>query len=481
MHTLALPDIVEQLPELISQQRLPEAETLLYPALDQKPDAGALWFYCAVINSLQGKQALALECFRKSQECEPHPALWANIGAVLRQLGQVEQCRQVLLKGLDVIGDDPDIYANLAGSYVNEGDPQAGIDYGERGLALKPDHLSLKFNLALLNLEAGHYARGFDLYAEGAHRHRLHKIYEPDPPDLTPELHASLKRQGKRLIVWGEQGLGDELMFATVIEDAKQDYEILFDCHPRLESLHRSSRWANAPGCRVEFFPTRKTPAHLREWTREADAKCPIGNLARFYRRTPESFAWRGPQYRPVDADQVREMRAQLEALAGGRRIIGLALRGGTMSTARLYRIISPDVLDGLVADSRYFFVGLDYEDMTPVAQHIAAKYGPDRYVWHPSVCWAWDYHHTAALIAATDAVVTITQTIAHLSAAMGHPTYVLTPSRPDWRMGQSGENWIWYGHTDARLLRQSGNDWAPACTVLQRALQARFAQQEAA
>lgn len=480
MHTLGLSDVVAQLPELISKQQFPEAETLLYPALDQKPESGALWFYCAVINSLQGKQALALECFRKSQDLEPHPALWANIGAVLRQLGRVDECRHVLLKGLDVIGDDADIYANLAASYVNEGDPHTGISYGERGLELKPEHLSLKFNLALLHLEAGHYARGWDFYAEGAHHHRLQKSYEPDPPDLTPDLHDSLKGRGKRLIVWGEQGLGDELMFATIIEDAKRDYEILFDCHPRLESLHRRSRWAHTAGYPVEFFPTRKTPAHLRSWTRAADAKCPIGNLARFYRRTPEAFSWRGPQYHARPTERV-EMRAQLEALAGGRKIIGLALRGGTMSTARLYRIISPDTLEGLLSDPSYLFVGLDYEDMTSVAQHIAAKYGPDRYVWHPSVCWAWDYDHTASLIAATDAVVTITQTIAHLSAAMEHPTFVLTPSRPDWRMGQSSDVWQWYAHPHARLLRQSGSDWTPAGLVLQRALQARFLAREAA
>jgi hypothetical protein len=126
-------------------------------------------------------------------------------------------------------------------------------------------------------------------------------------------------------------------------------------------------------------------------------------------------------------------------------------------------------------------FVSFDYEDVTSFGDWIARTYGPGRFLWYPSVCWAWDYEHTASMIAATDALVTITQSVAHLGAAMGHPTYVLTPSRPDWRMGQSGERWTWYDHPNARLLRQTGDDWRPAASTLTAALEARFFAQEAA
>lgn len=481
MQSLGLAAVVEAVPQAISEGRLSDAETLLWPALDQKPDTGALWFYAGILSSLYGRHALAYQCFRRSHELEPHPANWANMGGVLRQMGRIEESRNLMLRGLDHNGEDTNILANLCGSYVNEGDPLAGIAYGERTLAKEPQHGGAKFNLALLHLEAGHFAQGFDLYAEGAHSHRLTKTYDPDPPELTPDLHEKLRGQGKRLIVWGEQGIGDELMFATILRDAKRDYEIVFDCHPRLESLFRHAAWMKTPGFPVTLYPTRKTQEGKRGWSESADVKCAIGNLGRLYRRTPASFAWTGKVY-SAPPKEAREMRAFLEQIANGRKIIGLALRGGTMSTARTYRMLPPETLADVLGDPRYLFVSLDYEDMTPLGEWFAQKYGPGRFLWHPSVCWAWDYEQQAALVKATDVVVTVCQSIAHLSAAMGHPTYVMTPSRPAWRYGANTSNrWYWYDHPNARLLRQSGEDWGPAASALTDALRARFSSQEAA
>lgn len=473
MQTLGLAEVIDRIPQLIKEQRFGEAESLLYPALDQKPETGALWFYAGVLHAMQGMLAIGLECFKRSQALEPHPSIWANIGGVLRQMLQPELAREVLIRGLDHIGEDPDVLGNLCGSYVNEGDPQTGIEYGERALKVRPDHGSAKFNLALLHLEAGNFARGFDLYAEGAHTHRMRKVYSPDPPLLTPELHEQLRGKGKQIIVHGEQGIGDELMMATMLADASQDYEIIFDCHPRLLSLFDEASWRSTD---IAAHPInlRATRKEKPDWPHNAVAKCPIGDLGRLYRRDPESFTWDGPIYYP-DEIEVSEMRAHLEKAAKGRKIIGLATRGGTMSTARTYRIISPQTLAPLLSDPRYLFVSFDYEDVTGLGEYISKEYGPGRFVWYPSVTWAWDYIHQASMVAATDAMVTVCQSVAHLSAAMGHPTYVLAPSRPAWRYGVSGKTWQWYPHQNARLLRQIGEDWHPAVSALKEALEARF------
>lgn len=478
MQELGLNIVVERIAAAIREDNLPLAHELLWPALDQKPDVGPLYFYGGILCSLEGKQVVAYELFRKSMELEPHHAVWANMGGVLRTMGRIEPARLMLQRGLERIGEDADILANLCGSYVNEGEPGPGIEYGERAVAAKPDHLGAKFNLALLHLEAGDYARGFDLYAEGAHRHRVNKVYDPDPPPLTPELHAELAGKGKTLIVYGEQGIGDEIMFATILRDARKDYEIVFDCHARLESLHQHASWMKSSGHPITLYPTRKIKNP--NWQIEAHAKIAIGNLGRLYRRDPSCFTWNGPVYH-ADPKEVREMRAHLEQIAAGRKIIGLALRGGTMSTARTYRMLPPEAIANVLSDPRYLFVSLDYEDMTKFGDYMAQTYGPGRFLWYPSACWAWEYKHQAALVKATDATVTVCQSIAHLSASLGHPTYVLTPSKPAWRYGLSGEEWFWYAHPNARLLRQHGSDWGPPSAVLSESLRARFFAREAA
>lgn len=483
MHSLTLDSVIEQIVIALREGNIDFAEQLLWPALDQRPQLPVLWFYGGTILARKGMHAPALEAFLKSQSLSPHPAIWSNAANCLRAMNDVNGARRLLEIGLEHDPDNPHILGNLAGSYVNEGNPEAGIAWGERVKDHPEVGAAAKFNLALLHLEAGHYAEGFELYATGHHSNRELRAYEPDPPPLTRELHEELRGKGKRLLVYGEQGLGDELMFATMLWDARNDYQIVFDCHPRLEFLHRESTWHRCPQRHEDRFgvtlhPTRKTED--KGWTEECDAKVPIGNLARFYRDDASKFTWPGSWYRAPSAlwDQYR---TRLETLAAGRKVIGLATRGGTLSTTRQYRMMPQSILDQLFADERFVFVSLDYEDVTPLAQWAAEKYGPGRFLWYPSILWHWDYHHTAALVAATDAVVTVTQTVAHLSAAMGHETYVLTPSRPDWRMGLTGEEWRWYPTEKVRLLRQQGDDWRPAALRLSQLLEAHSSKREAA
>lgn len=476
MHQMSLREVIPQIERCITENKLPEANALLWPALNQQAHISALWFYAGAIFNLEGKLSAALAAWERCYQLEPNPAVLNNIGSALRTMQRADEARQFLQRAVEHKPDDVHILSNLTGCYVNEGNPWPGIEVGERAIKLSGSE-SGKFNLALLHLEAGNFARGFDLYAEGQHKHRESRQYQPDPPTLTPELHAKLKGTGATIVTWGEQGIGDELMFATMLNDVIDDYEVVFECHPRLELLHRTSSWAqrlHREGRPIQITPTRKQQA-IDLTGRPVAAKLAIGNLARLYRRTPESFAWKGPTYYPPYREW-HQMRAHLQEIADGRVIVGLAMRGGVVETNRTYRCLRPDQLLPLLKDDRLLFVSLDYEDMAPVHDWIADQVGPDRFLWFPTVNFAWDYHHTAALVAATNCVVSVPQSVAHISAGMGHPTYLLTPSKPDWRLTvNSGSQWHWYGCPSVRLYRQSGNNWDPAISAVHDAVQAHF------
>jgi tetratricopeptide (TPR) repeat protein len=473
MHSIGLQSVVESAEEALRNGNLDLAEQYLGPALDQRPQHAVLWFYYGSLCVARGQNALGYQCLLKSMDLEPHPAVWGNAAACLRNMQQIDACRKLLNIGLEHDPGNPHILANLCGSYVNEGDPFPGIECGNQ---IKDHHEvgpQAKFNLALLNLEAGNLAEGFELYATGHHTAREVRTYEPDLPLLTRELHEQIKGTGSRLLVYGEQGLGDELMFATMLSQARHDYDIVFDHHPRLEWLHENSAFREF----LELVPTRKVRDRVLS-SHDCDAKVAIGNLARFYRGDLSKFP-AGPDY-IAPQTQAQQYRAKLEQIAKGRKIIGLATRGGLMQTARLYRMLPLEIIEQLFDREDCMYVSLDYEDMTPLAEWAASKYGPSKFVWQPSILWQWQYEHTAALVAATDAVVTVPQTVAHLSAAMGHPTYVLTSSRPDWRLGLTGETWYWYPNPNTRLLRQQEQSWQPALTRLFELLQAGSLQEAA-
>ena len=69
------------------------------------------------------------------------------------------------------------------------------------------------------------------------------------------------------------------------------------------------------------------------------------------------------------------------------------------------------------------------------------------------------DFLELAAIISNCDLIITTGSTIAHLSAAIGIPTWVLLPKVPDWRWGLEGESCFWY--PSMRLFRQNEiNQW---------------------
>lgn len=458
MQQVSLGDVIARSQASLKEGRPLDAIQFLEPALNQYPHNPALWFFYGYALNATGRKAGAALAWERSFELEPQAQVLANLGAAMRGSADPDGARIVLRKALSLIPDDLPTVANLVGTYVNEGRPLEAIELAEKYLGRGGEGSpQLDFNLALVNLEAGRFAEGFKLYARGHHEARDRRSYEGATP-INPDNFAPA--MGSRLIVYGEQGIGDELMFATMLDDIAADFEVTFDHHPRLGGLHETSPWAG----RITRYPTRKTtPA----WHKPGDADfyAPIGDLAQFYRTSSASFAWKGPYYR-ANPEEIATTRRYLDTMLNGRKLIGLSLRGGSLETARTYRTIEPAMLDPLLKREDLAFVALDYDDVSDVAAWIMATYGRDKYLWIPSITWAWDYHHKAALVGATDAIVTVCQSVAHLSAAMGHPTHVLTPARPAWRYGVregSGDPWYLYPGGHAILHRQQGNDWTPA------------------
>lgn len=444
-----------------AENALDRVEGLVMPALDQFPEHARFWFYTGCLAFKRGQAALASTCFRESIRLDDSPFVYSNLGACYRRMNKNEEGLQILKHANERQPDYPPTLVNLGSMYVNEGNPEDGIPYLERARELGGERGAV-WNLGLLYLEAARFAEGFDCYREGVAVERSVRSYGApdvgitDPVLLTADLFEQAK--GKRLIVWGEQGIGDELMFGSILEDLREDFEVIFECHPRLERLHASAH----PG--LKLYPTRKD-----EWLAwpvadkvQADYKCAIGDLGAYYRRDVGAFkdAWkrRGPTYKP-DAAEVARYRASLERLAEGRPIIGLATRGGVMSTSRGYRTLRPgEEIDRLISGTDALFVALDYDDMLPLAEHIAEKHGEGRYVWYPSIVQHWDYDHVAALIAATDLTVTVCQSVFHLSAGIGHPTRCLTPIKCAWRYAPiPGEPDLsyWYPGEQIKLYRQ--------------------------
>lgn len=480
MLEIGLTQVFSGIEQAFKDKNIARAEYLLWTALDQYSDMPQLWFFAANVCYEQNRNALAVQCFKRALELEENPIFWANMGAAYRKLNRTEESRRCLERSLEMNPNDGSTLTNMCATFVNEGIPEEGIAYGEAAIATRHGERA-QWNLALLYLEAGRFKEGFASYHAGLnHERQLRMFTKPAEREKEPKvLEPTDERAGKALVVYGEQGIGDELMFGTVLHDALDEFgRIIFECHPRLESLHRQSHREAIEAGKLIIFPTRKDAVIAwpkeREWN--LDYKAPLGDLCNLYRPTHAAFTeayerhvnTRNRPWYQYPRQEREEYRRRLLTLAQGRKIVGFAMRGGVIQTNRFYRTVQPQVLDTFFKRDDIMLVALDYEDITRQVEWFASTYGEGKYFWFPSITHAWEYHHTAALIGACDATVTVCQSVAHMSAAMGLDTFVLTPSRPAWRYGLTGEDWYWYQNPNVRLLRsreavRGEVDWKPA------------------
>jgi tetratricopeptide (TPR) repeat protein len=463
MQEVGLPQVLDGIGEAFKAGDLKRVDALLWPALDQFNQIPQLWFFAGNLFFQTGRVAPAVACFEKCLDLDDNPMVLANLGASYRRLNLHDEGIRVLQTAIERNPDYQPALVNLGSMYVNEGCPEKGIPHLERAVELGSKagkmERGAEWNLSLLYLEAARFKEGFESYRKGYGAERLIRKFGkeskgvPEPERLTPDSPTA----GKTLIVWGEQGIGDELMAATMLEEARREFgEVIFECHPRLDWLHRQAH----PGMRI--FPTRKEDYiqwPITEGVR-ADYKAPLLDLAARYRTDVESFrrGAAGLPFYSCDAEESASYRRQLLEIADGRPIIGIAMRGGVMQTARTYRTLRIPDADYLFGQTDCLFVGLDYDDMSQFAAYAYEKYGENRYRWFPSICQHWDYHHTAALVGACDLTVSVCQSVAHLAAGMGKPTRVLTPKRCAWRyalIADQPEEWIWYSDPAIKLYRQ--------------------------
>jgi len=466
---IGLAAVCDEIGQAFGRSDLQRVDQLLWPALDQFPEVPQLWFYAGNLNFQMGRVALSDACFQRCVDLDSSPLVLANQGAAKRRLNQHDEGIAVLKAALERAPDYEPALVNLGSMFVNEGTPELGIPHLERACelgAMKGKYeKGSRWNLALLYLEAARFKEGFDLYRTGLGAERLVRNYGvddiPEPVQLQPE------HKGGTLIVYGEQGIGDELMMGQLIKDAQEEFdEVIFECHPRLEKLHRAAH----PG--LKLYPTRKDthiawPANDRV---RADYKAPIFDLASRYRTDLESFkaGWRkrGATYK-ADAEESARYRRTLVDAAAGRPIIALAAHGGVPTTARLYRTMRMGDVERLFKETDAFFVCVDYDDMSDFAIEVLDKFGEGRFQWTPSIVQHWDYDHVAALLAACDMTVTVCQSVFHLSAGMGLKTRCLTPKRCAWRYAlipDEPELSYWYPDPNVKLYRQdSENGWGTA------------------
>ena len=386
---------------------------------------------------------------------------YLNKGMALKELGHFEAALDCYSNALRVNPAYSDAYSNM-GILQTELKrwPQAMRSFQE-ALNLNPKHAQALWNKSLLLLLHGDFKGGFELYSA-----RWTEEVHISPILKTPKPWAG-RAQGnllcERLLIWSEQGIGDEVMFGALLSRASSlAKQLIVQLDLRLLPLFKRS----FPHC--VFIPKG---IEINE--SDFDQHMPIGQLAEIFCLSLEAFKAIPSHYLTCDPNRSCQIKENIYAKTSAKPIIGISWRskndkngaGRSMTVIDLMGALSMNSQGGFDPD-RFTFVNLQYGATHEEISQAREALGIDLLSIDDVDNYS-DIDGLAALIGACDAVVSIDNSTVHLCGALGKPTFVLLPFSADWRWGLNSTQSYWY--PSLHLYRQdSAGAWAQPLFKLQ-------------
>lgn len=411
------------------------AHAICVDILREDPQNPQALFVAAVIQIKADRQGTAIPLLEKVAALRPDKVeVWHYLGMAWQECHIPDKARSCFETAHKI---KPTAFSlgNIGVTWLDQGDPKKAIEYVSRAIEMDPTFQGGRATMGFAQLSLGNWRDGWKNY-EACLGGRFRKELDFGAP----------KWDGSRvdnLIVYGEQGLGDEIMFASCLADAqKVAAHITLECDPRLEGLFKRS----FPD--IEVYGTRRLEQPWLEG-RRFDAQCAIGSLPALFRESPESC----PKRPYLKADP--ERRVMWRALFDSWRkpVIGLTWSGGRAASQMAKRRVGVDAFRPLIETRDAVFVALQYKD--PRAE-IAASGLPVRAF---PATMTDDYDDCAALVAELDDIVGIHTTVHHLAGAMGKKSTVLVPDNPMWLYAY-GEQMPWY-QQNTYWKKRPGESWA--------------------
>jgi tetratricopeptide (TPR) repeat protein len=447
------PEALESLGLMYARERrLDLARTCFERVLAQEPGRLAARNALGNVSRLQQRWAEARQHYASALELQPDSAsALSNLGLCLKNEGHAAEGLVYLERSLALQPADPAILMNYAAGLLDAGRREEGEARLRDALAVDPDLAEAHVALAGLLLGRGEFGAGWKEYEWRS----LTEIREEQHACSAP-LWNGESLAGKTILVRAEQGLGDQIMFASCLAElAARAGTCLIECDRRLKPMFIRS----FPGSRV-YVQHR---LYETGWTAEGitpDFQVPLGSLPYRLERDRPSFPAHSGYLLPEPA-RVRHWSERLAERGPGLKV-GISWRGGTPQTRQAARSIALSLWLPLLRIPGASFVSLQYGDCEEEVNRVTAE-GAVKVQRYPEALD--DYDETAALVGALDLVISVQTTLVHLAGAVGKPAWVLAPAVAEWRYGNTGETMPWY--PGVRVIRQCvADEWA---TVIDR------------
>lgn len=397
------------------------------------------------------------------------PELWLTLGSAFRDANNADEAERHYRRALELRPGYAAALGNLADMLAGKGAYADALPLYDRAVREEPDNAQAKLNRAVLHLLTGNLEQGWQDYAARLRIPGKAPICDHGLPSWKGE-----SLSGKRLLVTAEQGIGDQLMFASVIRDLAARAEadggsIVLECEPRLALLFaRSFEDIAVHPSRME---TRGAEVHASyDWLADgADFAIEMGSLPLHLRGDLAKFP------KPnvfLDADEIETLNWQrtLSNAAEG-PFIGICWRSGKLTAGRALNFASLKDWAAFIRDMPGTPVCVQY-DATPEEIDMLGEWSGKVVVVPGGIDQKRELDRTCALLSALDAVVSAPTAVCWLSAGAGVPTFKILRDAAWTSFGCDYEP---FAPAARCIVPDSVGDWANGFAKAQAALNSLF------
>ncbi len=407
-------------------------------AVALKPDYAEVYFNRGL--SLHKLQQLDLsgQSFKRAIALKPDfPEAHYNYACILEELQFMEAAVDSYDRAITLKPDYADAYCNRGHAFQKMNRYDLAISSYHKAITLNQNLAEAYWNKSLALLSIGDFTDGWELYEW---RWKLENFTSPKRVFPWPLWLGNESLKGKTILLHSEQGLGDSIQFSRYTNlVADLGARVILEVEEPLASL-----FEELPG--VSTFVVKGSPIPA------CDYHCPLMSLPLAFKTEVSSVPY-SEQYLRSKKSKVQYWKKRLGKKRQPR--VGLVWSGSVaLKNDKNRTILLADLLSHLP-------VGLDYVSLQKEVREIdrAALDSHTPTITHFGEELK-DFTDTAALCELMDVVISVDTSVAHLSGALGRPTWVLLPYCPDWRWMLDRDDSPWY--QSVKLYRQSeSGEWS--------------------
>lgn len=426
---------------LKSLERMEEAEQCYLAVLEQAPDNTDVVYNLAVLYQSMCRYVDAESGYRKVLELEPaHIPALNNLGLVLMAQSRLDEAVGVFTELLQKQPDNFDAMRNLSTVFREKNRLDLAGQQLNNILSVDHENIPARQDRSLVWLQQGVFDKGWDEYEWRNADVDLSERWPFPVWDGEPVPESTV-------LVYPEQGVGDEIMFASCVRDVVSvTGKVILVCDQRLEPVFQRS----FPDVRV----IGRKPDDGTDWLDalpHVDMQVSVASLPKFFRRHRKDFPV-VDGYLEADPKALEKWQLRYAGLGDGLKV-GLSWRGGHLTNTQLKRSIPLEQWADILLQPGVCFVNLQYGDCAAELELVQERHAVKVHDW-PGSDPLVDMDDFSAKVQALDLVISIDNSTVHLAGALGVQTWILQPFSPDWRWLTGQDSSYWY--QSVKMYRQA-------------------------